>query len=52
MWPYTFEEWNTITFGIKKKTKKAKSKWKKNRNLILMCTIPSIVLIWLLSLVI
>ena len=49
MWPYTDEEWDTITYGVKKKVK---SKWKKNRNLILMCTVPSIVLIWMLSLLI
>jgi hypothetical protein len=47
MWPYNYCEWKSITYGIKN----TKSKWQKNKNLILMCTVPSIVLIWMLSLV-
>jgi hypothetical protein len=37
-----------ITHGISK----PKSYWRKHKSFILMCTIPSITLIWLLSLVI
>jgi hypothetical protein len=47
MWPYNYCEWKSITYGIKK----SKSKLRKHKNLILMCTVPSIVLIWMISLV-
>jgi hypothetical protein len=48
MWPYNYCEWKIITYGVGK----TKSYWRKNRSLILMCTVPSVVLAWLLVLVI
>lgn len=52
MWPYNHCEWKTITYGITKKSKSTiKSKWKKNKTLILMCTVPTLTLVWMLSLV-
>ena len=48
MWPYNYCEWKQITHGLSK----PKSYWRKHKSFILMCTIPSITLIWLLSLVI
>jgi len=47
MWPYNHCEWKTITYGV---TKKTKSKFKKHKTLILMSTVPTITLIWMLSL--
>lgn len=41
MWPYTDEEWDTITYGIKKKVKK-------RSKILLLSAIPSILLIVLL----
>lgn len=41
MWPYTDEEWDTITYGIKKKVK--------NNNILLLSAIPSIILIGLIT---
>lgn len=40
MWPYTDEEWETITYGVKKKVKSNK--------VLIASAIPSIVLIILL----
>jgi hypothetical protein len=48
MWPYNHCEWKQITYGISK----SKSYWRKNKSLILMCTMPTVVLAWLLLLVI
>jgi hypothetical protein len=48
MWPYNHSEWKTTTYGISK----TKSYWRKHKSLILMCTMPTIVLVWLLLLVI
>jgi len=41
MWPYTDEEWNTLTYGIKRKVRKSK-------NILWMSAVPSIVLIGIL----
>jgi hypothetical protein len=52
MWPYNYCEWKAITYGINKKKKSkstTKSKWKKNKTLILMCTVPTITLFWMMS---
>ena len=38
MWPYTDEEWNTLTYGIKRKVRKSK-------NILWMSAMPSLVLI-------
>lgn len=41
MWPYTDEEWNTLTYGIKRRIKRSKT-------ILWMSAIPSITLIGLL----
>jgi len=47
MWAYNICE----NRWLSKTMKKTKSKWQKNKNLILMCTVPTVVLMWMLSLV-
>jgi hypothetical protein len=44
MWPHTKEEWETITYGIKKKVKKS--------NILMLSAIPSLIIIVLLTLLI
>jgi hypothetical protein len=46
MWPYTSEESDTITYGVKKKVKDLKKTH--NYGLILLSIIPSVILIALL----
>ena len=46
MWPYTDEEWDTITYGVSKKVKDLKKIHK--YGLILACILPSVILISLL----
>ena len=46
MWPYTSEEWDTITYGVKKKVKDLKKTH--NYGLILLSIIPSVILIAIL----
>ena len=41
MWPYTADEWNTLTYGIKRKVKRSKT-------IIWASIIPSITLVGLL----
>ena len=47
MWPYNHCEWKTITYGINK----SKSYWRKNKTLILMCTVPTLTIVGFLALV-
>ena len=41
MWPYTEQEWNDITYGIKRKVKRSK-------NILWMSAVPSLVMIGIL----
>ena len=41
MWPYTDEEWNTLTYGIKRKVRKSSK-------ILWMSAVPSITLIGIL----
>ena len=46
MIPYNHCEWKFVTYGVSK----SKSFWRKNRSLILMCTIPTVTILGFLSL--
>ena len=48
MWAYTICENRWLS---KKSMTKNKSFWRKNKTIILMCTVPTVTLLWMISLV-